>query len=490
MKSSAYRLQIKLVLSLFLFTVVMTVVMTSLEIFNQYHQGIKELHVALERIRDAHSSTLAQTLWRFDEHSIDIQMQSIVNEADVIGVTVTDEIKGTRQLGQTTSSGKLIRVSFPLFAEKSPNELGVTTLYATDSHFRERMIRQLPMTILSELTKIITAALFLLVCFYLLFGRHLNRIISYTDSLSLDNLDAKLQLNRPTNHEDMDELDRLMHAINNMTGRIEEYIKERTLAEQLIASKNSELEQIVYVASHDLRSPLVNVDGYSRELEFSMDEIIKVFEESQHNLDNPVVQVMLKELPDIANAIQLIRSSTRQMDKVLKGLLKLSRSGREAINVECINANNLITRVLSTFEYQLKELDISISVDPLPSCCADDTQLTQIFSNLLSNSIKYRDPSRPLSVRISGSTAKDQTTYCVEDNGIGIAPEHQEKIFELFHRLNPSSDDGDGLGLTIIKQSLLRMNGSIRVESGQGEGCRFYVTLPTVVQKSCNSSGL
>ena len=270
-----------------------------------------------------------------------------------------------------------------------------------------------------------------------------------------------------------DEIGSLTRSFNDMLGEVEKRDNELLEREQMIAAKNRELEQIVYVVSHDLRFPLVNVDGYSRELEFSLGDISRVMEEHGSS-DCPVEKALLVEIPDIKNALQLIRNSTRQMDKLLKGLLQLSRSGRASLTLETVDTRALLNRISATFDYQLREQGIVMSVEPLPPCLADDIQLGQIFSNLISNAIKYRDPEKVLTIKISGREHGGHVTYCVEDTGIGIAKEHQEKVFELFHRLDPSSHEGDGLGLTIVRQSLWRMDGTIRVESEPGRGSCFF----------------
>jgi signal transduction histidine kinase len=108
----------------------------------------------------------------------------------------------------------------------------------------------------------------------------------------------------------------------------------------------------------------------------------------------------------------------------------------------------------------------------------DPTHTSQVFGNLVDNAIKYRDPSRPLRLSISASQKDGQIIYRVADNGIGIAKEHQGKIFEIFHRLNPQSSTGEGLGLTIAQRVLERQRGKIWVESAEGEGSTFYVSLP------------
>lgn len=246
--------------------------------------------------------------------------------------------------------------------------------------------------------------------------------------------------------------------------------------QQVIEEKNRELEQIVYVTSHDLRSPLVNVDGYSRELEFTITVLQKMLEDGAAG--EATVGRLRAELPDMVKATNYIRASTRQMDSLLKGLLKLSRLGRAALDIERLDMNELVSRVKTSFEYQGKQLDAEIGIGPLPACKGDFIQVTQVFSNLIGNALKYADPGRKPVITVSGRLDRKRVEYCVEDNGIGIPKEYHAIIFELFHRLDPKKTEGDGLGLTIVKTILTRLDGSIRVESTPGKGSRFYVTLP------------
>jgi PAS domain S-box-containing protein len=253
-------------------------------------------------------------------------------------------------------------------------------------------------------------------------------------------------------------------------------ISEIKRIQAAIDTKNKELEQIVYVASHDLRSPLVNVDGYSRELESTIKGIIA-------RLDGGVAAGDLEatlraEFPDMEQSIDRIRISAIQMDKLLKGLLHLSRQGRASLQIENIDMNACITKLISSFAFTLEELKIELTAERLPPCRGDAVQLTQVFSNLINNAIKYRDQSRPLKIAIRGSVSADRATYRVEDNGIGIAANHLEHVFELFHRLNPDKTDGEGIGLTIARQALSRMYGDIKVESELGKGSAFIVTMP------------
>jgi signal transduction histidine kinase len=249
-------------------------------------------------------------------------------------------------------------------------------------------------------------------------------------------------------------------------------------SEKHLAARNRELEQLVYVASHDLRSPLVNVDGFSRELEFSLQDIGALL--AADDIDHAGLERLLRtEFPGMQQSLEHIRKSTRQMDLLIKGLLKLSRSVRGALQIQPIDMNRLIQDLAGSFAFRIEELSAKLTIGDLPPCRGDVSQVTQVFANLIDNAIKYRDPDRPTQVDISGEVNKETAMYRVADNGIGIADNHQGNIFELFHRLNPADGEGEGLGLTAVKQILARLDGNIQVESQPGSGSVFIVTLPS-----------
>lgn len=255
---------------------------------------------------------------------------------------------------------------------------------------------------------------------------------------------------------------------------LEKRVEERT---KLLRNLNLEMEQIVYVVSHDLRSPLINVYGYSRELDLALKEIMKIlpFEEIGAERHQQIREIIDN---DITPSLDFIMSSSMRMDKLLDGLLAYSRLGRSNVNPRNLNMNEVVEETCADFSYKIKKQGIQLTVEALPEAYADRDQTKQAFANILANAIKYLDPHRPGKISIRGREESHRAIFAIEDNGIGIEESHQSKIFELFHRLQPRDTEGEGLGLTVVKKIVERNGGDVWLTSRQGVGTTFFVSLP------------
>lgn len=251
-----------------------------------------------------------------------------------------------------------------------------------------------------------------------------------------------------------------------------------------LAEKNKELEAIVYTVSHDLRSPLVNVQGFGRQLNRACDTLRAAVSAAGDSGTVPVAQLRPPLDAAIPQALRFINAGVIKMETLLAGLLRYSRLGRVALAIRPLNVNGLLAEIVAAMKFQLDEAKAEVRIDALPTCLGDPVQTSQVFANLLDNALKYRAPERPLRISVTGAIRDGQAVYAVADNGVGIAPEHQAKVFDIFHRLNPDTTTGEGLGLTIAQRVLERQKGKIWVESRAGEGCIFHVSLPAVEVRS------
>ena len=269
-------------------------------------------------------------------------------------------------------------------------------------------------------------------------------------------------------------------TVAERTRQLNDKLLELDEANAELAGKNDEMEAMIYSASHDLRSPLVNIQGFSQRLEKGMADIVARL--SQADVPPEVPATLNKLLQErMPTALSFIKTSSLKMDSLINGLLRLSRAGRAQLTIQVLDMNAMLMEITQTLAIQIQQAGASVVIEPLPTCFADASQLNQVFTNLLDNAIKYRDPARPLELRVSGELLGKSVRYVVSDNGPGIGKEFQGKVWELFHRLDPAGPiAGEGLGLTLARRIIDRLHGQIRLESTLGEGSRFIIELPAV----------
>ncbi len=271
-------------------------------------------------------------------------------------------------------------------------------------------------------------------------------------------------------------VDYLVVLLEDITQQ-KQFTIEKEKLNKALELKNKELESIIYVASHDLKSPLLNIQGFCNEMSINCESLRELLVEE--NITPDVIKKSSELIKTkIPSSMNYIVTSAAKIDMVLAGLLRLSRLGRASLKFELIDMDKMISEIIDTMKYQLEKAAVNLKISPLPPCMGDKSQLNQVFSNLIDNAAKYLDKSISVEIKISGYKDDRQVVYSIMDNGIGIDKRHQDIIFEVFHRLDPDKIDGEGLGLTIVKRILDRHNAKIWVESDLGKGSTFYVSLP------------
>ena len=227
-----------------------------------------------------------------------------------------------------------------------------------------------------------------------------------------------------------------------------------------LARSNSELQQFAYVASHDLQEPLRMIGSYTQLLERRYGDKLDA---------------------DAREFMDFIVDGATRMKQLIEDLLAYSRVGTRGKELRPIQAQVALDRALVNLRAAIESSDAQITQEALPEVSADDTQLTQLFQNLIGNAIKFRRQEEPMRVHVGVQDAGNEWRFSVSDNGIGIEPQYYERIFMVFQRLHTRDEyPGTGIGLAICKKVVDRHRGQIWVESAPGKGSTFIFTLPKI----------
>ncbi len=285
----------------------------------------------------------------------------------------------------------------------------------------------------------------------------------------------------------------LSHAraeVEELNAGLEERVNERT--EDLIQA-NREIQRYAYIVSHDLRAPLVNIMGFTSELDASLKSISSyVLADGAQPTEDDVREARLAVEEDLPEAIGFIRSSTKKMDALINAILKISRDGRRELKPERVNLGELLETTAASIYHQVNDAggEVAITVEAARGLVTDRFSMEQIFGNLFDNAVKYKHPERPLHLSVKAvPIGRGAVKIEVADNGRGIAPEDHERVFELFRRSGVQNRPGEGIGLAHVRSLVRNLGGEITVTSTLGGGATFVIRLPMDLSQYVRSNG-
>ncbi len=246
---------------------------------------------------------------------------------------------------------------------------------------------------------------------------------------------------------------------SRMAGSITDITTRKKAEEELLRS-NEELEQFAYIASHDLQEPIRTVSSY-----------VQLFTRRFQG----------KVGDDADEYIGFIIEGSERMRQLIRGLLLYARVGTRDKKFEAVDSREALDNALKNLEVAIEECGgIDLTRDEMPTIYGDPVQITQLFQNLISNSIKFKSKEKP-QIHVGVREHDSKWRFAVRDNGIGIDPKHQERIFLIFQRLHAREDfPGTGIGLSVCKRIVARHDGSIWVDSSPNNGATFGFTLPAM----------
>lgn len=268
-----------------------------------------------------------------------------------------------------------------------------------------------------------------------------------------------------------------MPETDNLTEELERTRRALEQARRKLESREKEMDSLIGIVSHDLRAPIINIQGFSSEIGRDCQTLqellfdIELDPQTRRKVDH----LIYKSIPE---SLQYVQVSSETMNGLVRTLVETARAGLAPTHPERLDMNELIEHVVQSIKIKFKEANVVFDILPLPECYADRTQVTQIFTNLLDNAVKYLDPKRRGEVCVEGIEQAGGVLYWVSDNGIGIADEDIDKIFEPFRQLKEKVSGGVGMGLVTVKKMIERNNGKIWVISEKGNHSIFYVALP------------
>jgi PAS domain S-box-containing protein len=277
---------------------------------------------------------------------------------------------------------------------------------------------------------------------------------------------------------DVTERRRYEERVQQLNHELQTRVEELGETNRALAAQSQENETFVYSVSHDVRGPLVNLQGFSEELALSCAELRGLIHAglSGENAER-ARRIATEEMPE---SLGFMRKAVSHLSNIVDSLLRLSRVGRVVYQEERVDVREVVSRIVAASQSTISAAGAEIVIGDVPPMTGDAAAVEQVFTNLIGNAVRYRDPARPLRIEIGGAPGRRGATivYHVKDNGMGIPHSALPKLFMAFRRFHPEAGPGEGIGLAMVRRIVERLQGTIRVESQAGAGTTFYLELP------------
>jgi signal transduction histidine kinase len=488
-------LSLKLTLSTLLYSLLVAIVVSAIQIYLAYHQGTSKVRTVLREVEASYIPNLTASLWEVDSSRTQLLLDELSHLPNVNFVELTDQ-NGQRWSKSSPMHRPLATQHFPLkYHDQDSHQefmLGDLYLELSDDLVIKQLKDQAVGIAVTTSTTLLLGSVFVLILFQYWVTRHLQRMASFTNDLDLASLNQQLQLDRHNKHTD--ELDLLVNAINKMQMTIKEELLARKKIEDELREHKDHLEDIVVQRTLALEAKTAQLEKQTQALESQNRELDAYAHSVAHDLKTPLTTLIgmssLLNSGAIAfspeqsrNSIAIIHRTATKMSAIIDALLLLA-SVRRADNLspEIINPR----KIAEEAQARLAELaerhgsHISFTGTWRPAL-GYEPWIEEVWVNYLSNAIKYG--GTPAWIEIGCEPIDEHhNKYWVRDRGAGIAASKRAELFVQFSRLDPHVSDGHGLGLSIVKRIIQRLHGKVGYEEAPGGGSCFWFTLPAITQ--------
>ena len=469
------RLGRKFVVHVIVLNALLSIFASSIQLYASYQRDRTQVLGTMAIIDNSFSSGFEEALWEYNFPLVEALLDGVISKPDVRYLSLSTNQGRTWTLGEKQAD-RAFEEALEFTYTNNLGEivsLGQLDVQLTFAHIRSRAWSQLWTLLLSNFAKTICASALLLLLFDRDIGRHLATIAARVSHPSWLETAQGIDLGR--NPKDGgDDLDHIVAEINGAKRRstealealkkevrtrrqVETDLRHRTEA---LENANREQAQFTYAISHDLKSPANTITMLLQELELVQAGSLSA--EGQEILGDA-------------------RMTVQRMTQLVEDILGYARTIEEGMQIDTVDLNAVVHEILEDLRGDISNAGAEIVANALPVIEGNRAQLRMLMQNLIANAVKFRAPDRPPRVELAchPATGPRWVKITVTDNGIGIAPQYHDKVFELFQRLHSYGEyDGSGMGLTLCKRVVTNHSGHIRIASRAGHGTTIEINLP------------
>jgi signal transduction histidine kinase len=489
--ASQRSLNFRLVLATLSYSFVVALVVSGLQIYWAYQQAIERAQEGLGQIEQAYLPNLISALWDVDENRLQKNLDAIAQFPYVGQVELIDEQGSHWRSQKSEFNTPLATRNYPLvYAAKRGNyPLGSLQVTLSKRDIISRLKERITGIAITTSITLLLGSLFVLILFRHWVSRHLIKMADFAGNIALEQLDRKLQLERK-HTKASDELDIVVNAINNMQATLKEDLDSRKKIEQELAQHRENLAKLVAERTAQLQEKTKQLELQTQALEVQNRELDAYAHSVAHDLKNPLTtiigmaSVLNNKRANISEekltaSLAVIERTGRKMSSIINALLLLANIRRaDEVTAKPLNLRLLAQEACTRLELLAQQHSAHITfVGAWPIGMGYGQWIEEVWVNYLSNAIKYGGAPAQIEIGCDNFTSSHLKCW-VRDQGEGIALERQAELFVQFSRLDEHSADGHGLGLSIVKRIVQRLDGDVGYNLVETGGSCFWFTLP------------